>query len=112
MHVPKSIPFDYQGDEMQTVYLIVALQASEGRIEELHDTLRTLREASLEEPGCLDYRIAQGNHSANRFFLLEHWADAEALLRHEHTQHFLDGAARVRACCESVDLQPIVWLLE
>ncbi|MCX7070104.1 MAG: putative quinol monooxygenase [Gammaproteobacteria bacterium] len=111
MHAPKPIPFDYKEDDMPVVDLIVALQASEGRIEELHDTLQTLREASLQEPGCLDYRIAQGSHSANRFFLLERWADADALFRHEHTQHFLDGVERVRACCESMDLQPIAWLL-
>ncbi|MDT3720673.1 putative quinol monooxygenase [Pseudomonas oryzihabitans] len=97
---------------MPAIDLIVALQASEGRIEELRETLQALREASLQEPGCLDYRIAQGSVSANRFFLLERWVDAEALFLHEHTPHFLDGAARVRACCESVDLQPIGWLLE
>lgn len=97
---------------MQAVDLIISLQASEGRIEELRDVLLALRDASIQEPGCLHYRIAQGSLSANRFLLLERWADAEALLRHEHTPQFLDGVARVRACCESVDLQPISWLLE
>ncbi|MGN3936308.1 putative quinol monooxygenase [Xanthomonas citri pv. mangiferaeindicae] len=106
------MPFNAKEDDMPAVDLIVALQASERRIEELRETLQALREASLQEPGCLDYRIAQGSRSADRFFLLERWADADALFRHEHTQHFLDGVARVRSCCESVDLQPIAWLLE
>ncbi|WP_164978537.1 putative quinol monooxygenase [Pseudoxanthomonas composti] len=97
---------------MLAVNLIVMLQASEGRTKELHDSLRTLREASLLEPGCLDYRIAQGRRSPHRFFLLERWADAQALSRHERTQHFLDGVARVQACCDCVDVQPILWLLE
>lgn len=97
---------------MPAVDLIVSLQASDGRIEELRDVLFALRDASLQEPGCLDYRVAQGSTSANRFYLLERWADAEAVYRHEHTPHFLDGVSRVRACCNSVDLQPIGWLLE
>jgi len=97
---------------MSIVDLVVALQASEARIEELRDTLKALREATLQESGCPDYRIAQGSLSANRFFLLERWADAEALFRHEHTLHFLDGVAHVRACCEYVYLQPTGWLLE
>ncbi|MEN5267244.1 putative quinol monooxygenase [Stenotrophomonas sp. TWI587] len=94
---------------MPAVDLIVTLQASEGRIEALRDVLRTLRDASLQEAGCLGYRIAQGSLSANRFFLLERWADAEALFRHEHTPNFLEGVARVQACCESVEIQPVAW---
>lgn len=97
---------------MSAVDLIVVLQASEGRSEQLRDTLQALREASLQEPGCLDYRIAQGRLSANHFFLLERWTDAEALFQHEHTPHFLEGVAHVQACCEFVKLQPISWLLE
>lgn len=108
----RSMPLDSKEEDMSIVDLVVALQASEGRSEELRDTLKALREATLQEPGCLDYRIAQGSLSANRFFLLERWVDAEALFRHEDTPHFLDSVARVRACCEYVDLQPIGWLLE
>ncbi|CUI37324.1 putative quinol monooxygenase [Achromobacter xylosoxidans] len=97
---------------MPAVDLIVSLQASEGRIEEVRDVLFALRDASVRESGCLDYRIAQGSASTNRFFLLERRADAKVLSRHEHTPHFLDGVARVRACCECIDPQPIGWLLE
>lgn len=97
---------------MSAVDLIVTLQASEGRIEELRDVLFALRDASLQESGCMEYRIAQGQPSANRFFLLERWTDADALFQHEHTSHFLEGVARVQACCESVELLPISWLLE
>ncbi|EMY8117007.1 MULTISPECIES: putative quinol monooxygenase [Pseudomonas] len=97
---------------MSAVDLIVVLQASEGRSEQLRDTLEALREASLQEPGCLDYRIAQGHLSANHFFLLERWTDAEALFQHEHTPHFLEGVARVQACCKSIDIQPVTWLPE
>lgn len=97
---------------MPAVDIIVTLQASEGHAEELRDVLIALRDASLQESGCLGYRVAQGEPSNHRFFLLERWADAEALFQHEHTPHFLKGVAHVQACCESVNLQPISWLLE
>lgn len=97
---------------MPVVDLIVTLQALEGHAEELRGVLIALRDASLQEPGCLGYRVAQGERSNHRFFLLERWADAEALFLHEHTPHFLKGVARIQACCDPVDLQPISWLLE
>ena len=97
---------------MPTVNLIVTLQASEGRTEELRDVLLALRDASLQEPGCLGYRIAQVEPSTSRFFLLEHWSDLTALSQHEHTQHFMEGVVRVQACCELVDIQHLAWLPE
>lgn len=95
---------------MPTIDLIVTLQALDGRTEELRDVLLALRDTSLQEPGCLAYRVAQGEPSTHRFFLRECWADAAALSRHEHTPHFLEGVARVQACCASIDIQPVSWL--
>ncbi|HHF0237346.1 TPA: putative quinol monooxygenase [Pseudomonas aeruginosa] len=92
---------------MPVVELIIALTASEGRMEELRDALQILRKAGIQDPGCLDYRIAQGSLLENRFFLLGRWTDEGALFRYEHTQDFLEGVARVRTCCEFVDFQPI-----
>jgi len=97
---------------MPEVDLIVMLQASEGRSEELLEVLQALRDSSLREAGCLGYRIAQGKPSTHRFFLLERWADATALFQHERAPHFLDGVARVQACCQSIDIQPVDWLPE
>ena len=110
MYAYETMPLNSNEDDMPVVELIIALKASSDRIEEMRDELQALREAAIQDPGCLDYRIARGSLSENRFFLLERWVDAEALFRHEHTPYFLDGVARVRACCESVDFQPITWL--
>ncbi|WP_437611854.1 putative quinol monooxygenase [Erwinia sp. V71] len=97
---------------MPAVELIVTLQASEGRAEEVRNVLLTLRDASLQEPGCFGYRIAQGEPSTHRFFLLERWSDPTALFQHEHTSHFLEGVARLQTCCESISVQPVAWLPE
>ncbi|WP_440976087.1 putative quinol monooxygenase [Pseudoxanthomonas winnipegensis] len=97
---------------MARIDLIVTLQAAKGREEELRKVLSTLRAASLLEAGCLDYRVARAPQKAGRFFLLECWADAAALARHEHAPHFLDGVRRVQACCESVEQQTVEWILE
>jgi len=41
--------------------LRVILRPHEGRSEELNQVLEQLRDASLAEPGCLHYRIAQSS---------------------------------------------------
>ncbi|TAA23810.1 putative quinol monooxygenase [Pseudoxanthomonas winnipegensis] len=97
---------------MAQIDLIVTLQAAKGREEALHQVLSALRAASLHEPGCLEYRVARAPQKAGRFFLLERWADAAALARHEHASHFLDGVRRVQACCKSVEQQAVEWMLE
>lgn len=97
---------------MEAVDVIVTLQVSEGRTEELRNVLLALRDASLKEPGCLGYRIAQGEPSSHLFYLLERWSDPAALFQHEHTPHFLEGVARVQACCESIAIQSVAWLPE
>ncbi|EPJ4511411.1 putative quinol monooxygenase [Enterobacter hormaechei] len=97
---------------MSPVELLVSMRAHEKRIEELRDVLMFLRNNSLTEPGCLEYRLAQGQASVNRFFLVERWADNDSLSRHETTPHYLEGVARVQACCESVELQRISWFQE
>ncbi|WJI14229.1 antibiotic biosynthesis monooxygenase [Pseudoxanthomonas winnipegensis] len=97
---------------MARIDLIVTLQAAKGREEELRKVLCTLRAASRLELGCLDYRVARAPQKAGRFFLLERWADAAALARHEQAPHFLDGVRRVQACCESVEQEAVEWMLE
>ncbi|MFT4181075.1 MAG: antibiotic biosynthesis monooxygenase [Rhizobium sp.] len=72
---------------MPPVELIVTLQARIPHDQELREILSQLRTASLQEQGCLDYRMAQGQSSVGRFFLLECWVDTEALARHGQTPH-------------------------
>ncbi len=48
---------------MPAVDLIVMLQASKGHAEKLRDMLVALRDANLQEPDCLAYRVAQGEPS-------------------------------------------------
>lgn len=71
MYAYETMPLNSNEDDMPVVELIIALKASSDRIEEMRDVLQALREAAIQDPGCLDYRIARGSLSENRFFLLE-----------------------------------------
>ncbi|MFQ8213612.1 putative quinol monooxygenase [Klebsiella pneumoniae] len=92
------------------VDLLVTLQPRMDRVSELHESLLQLREASLAEPGCLYYRLARAQPPSQVFYLLERWADVQALETHEGTLHFVEGVEQVQACCLSVEIQKLVWL--
>lgn len=68
------------------VDLLVILRPHEGRTEELYKVLGQLREASVNELGCVHYRIAQSSSQAPTVFLQERWVDAYALRLHEATR--------------------------
>jgi len=47
-----------------------------------------LLEASTKEPGCIKYQMTTEKEAPSNFVLIEEWADAEALKRHETLEHF------------------------
>lgn len=63
------------------------ITAAGHRLKELRDVFLALCDGSIWEK----YRVAQSQLSTNRFFLLAHSADAEALPRYGDAPHFLDG---------------------
>ncbi len=94
------------------VDVIVMLRARAGCAGDLCEILRTLQKSSLQESGCLGYRIARGEVMPDTFYLLERWVNAEALEYHEQTAHYRDGVARVGACCEFVNVQKVEWICD
>jgi len=48
----------------------------------------TLRERSLEEPGCLGYEVLRSVAAPDAIVLLERYSDAAALERHRSSQHY------------------------
>jgi quinol monooxygenase YgiN len=60
--------------------------------------LRSLRDASRTEPGCVTFDVARGVDDPNVFFLYEIWRDQAALDAHYQTPHFQTyGVNGVRA---------------
>ena len=46
-----------------------------------------VRQATLAEPGCIDYDIHLGRHAAGTALLFERWSTAEALQAHLAAPH-------------------------
>jgi quinol monooxygenase YgiN len=58
------------------------------KAEEAARTLRSLRDASRAEPGCITFDVSRGIEDANAFVLYEEWRDQDALDVHYKTDHF------------------------
>ncbi len=61
--------------------------------EHLDDAMmafRTLASSSRRDPGNLRYDIYRGIDDDREFYVVEHWASAEALAGHERTEAFIN----------------------
>ena len=68
-----------------------------GRVDELRERLRAVVAKTVEEPGCLEFRVFERTDRPGHFVLWERFADAAALESHmaaEWTrEYFASGAA-------------------
>jgi quinol monooxygenase YgiN len=58
------------------------------KAEEAARTLRSLRDASRAEPGCVTFDVSRGIEDSGAFVLYEEWRDQAALDEHYQTAHF------------------------
>lgn len=63
--------------------------------DEALDHIRSLVDASNEEPGIIDYRAAVDVHDENTVRFLEHYEDAAAFETHLETDHYQEFEARL-----------------
>jgi quinol monooxygenase YgiN len=70
------------------VVLIVKWVASDGAHEDIADVLRTMREKTLTEPGCLSYEVYQSSDDPHEFMLVERYRDDAAIAEHSQTDYF------------------------
>ncbi len=68
--------------------LAVTWTAKPGNEEQVHEILRTLREASNQEPGVLTYEAHVDPENPRQFFIYEVYRDASGLEAHQDTPHF------------------------
>jgi quinol monooxygenase YgiN len=72
------------------------------KAEEAQTLLRSLRDASRAEPGCITFDVARSVDDPNAFVLFEEWSDQAALDVHYATDHFTRfGANGIRALATS-----------
>ncbi len=72
------------------ILLYVVFTLKEESREEALAAMRTVREATLQEKGCLVYRFATSFESPNVIDLFEEWESQEALDAHKVSQHLAD----------------------
>jgi quinol monooxygenase YgiN len=58
------------------------------KVAEAIGVLRSLRDASRSEPGCVCFDVSQSVDDAGTFVLYEEWRDQDALDVHYKTDHF------------------------
>jgi len=59
------------------------------KVDEFKQRIRANHEASIEEPGCLRFDVAQSREDAGEFLLWECYVDEEAAAFHKTTPHYL-----------------------
>ena len=68
--------------------LAVTWTAKEGHEGEIHEILRSLGDASRQEPGVITYTTHVDPHNPREFFIYEKYHDASGLEAHQETAHF------------------------
>jgi quinol monooxygenase YgiN len=58
------------------------------KVEEAIRALRSLREASRTEAGCITFDVSRSVDDSGAFVLYEEWRDQAALDEHYQTDHF------------------------
>ena len=58
-------------------------------VDEFKERIRANHEASILEPGCLRFDVAQSADDPTEFLLWEVYVDAEAAAFHKSTPHYL-----------------------
>ncbi|MEU3221831.1 putative quinol monooxygenase [Streptomyces sp. NPDC006976] len=72
------------------VTVVARWVAGEGHGDTIEKLLADIRERSLAEPGCLAYSGYRAAGSDLEFVLIEEYADAGALERHQASDHYRD----------------------
>ena len=65
-----------------SIRLIITSTAQPGKGNELAAHYRERCLPVLQEPGCLQYEAFQSKLDPDRFVMIEHWTDKEALAAH------------------------------
>jgi quinol monooxygenase YgiN len=74
---------------MSTITVVAKIVAKEENRAFVKEELLKLVTGSRTEAGCVNYNCLQDNEDANTFIMYENWKDAEALMLHSETPHYV-----------------------
>ena len=81
----------------EPVVVLAHWQASESTVDTVIELVKSVRQLSLGEPGCLGYEIFQGIEDRTALTLIERYRDTEALNDHLNSSHYQElVAGRIR----------------
>jgi quinol monooxygenase YgiN len=83
---------------------------AEGKREEFVAHMKTMQEASRQEPGCIDYGFFAAIEDPDQFVAVELWESKEALETHfgaPSVANFGDGLAGLVAGTPSIELHHV-----
>ncbi|MDT3396900.1 putative quinol monooxygenase [Streptomyces sp. B1866] len=75
-----------------TLTVVAECLASPGQEDRLRTALEALIEPTLDEPGCLSYRLYSDPNDPGRMAIVEEWTGPQALAEHFETAHFQHAA--------------------
>ena len=70
------------------IHVFAKWRVKEGQLDTVLTLLPELAKKSIEEEGCLFYKIHQSNTDINTLVLFEGYKDESALAAHRNTEHF------------------------
>jgi quinol monooxygenase YgiN len=88
------------------VYLIVKFQGKPGQQEALQSALADLQAGSVQEAGCIEYRVFKGE-APDVWHLTERWKDEAALALHQQEPHFIEGVAKLAELTEHSSVEKV-----
>jgi quinol monooxygenase YgiN len=80
------------------IAVVARFIVAEGKVDKFLDGMQELAEkVRAEEKGCLQYELYRARE-AERFIMIERYADKAALELHGKTSHFGEAMTRLRDC--------------
>ncbi|MFY9666000.1 MAG: putative quinol monooxygenase [Candidatus Cybelea sp.] len=71
------------------VFHVAIFRFEKEHVDDAITAFRTLASSSRRDPGNLRYDVYRGIGDDQEFYVVEHWATAEALAAHERTEAFI-----------------------
>ena len=71
----------------EVLTLVAQIRAARGSEDVVQEALEALVPPTLEEEGCIDYRLHVVNDDPGLFYFVENWRSTEHLARHLESPH-------------------------
>ena len=91
---------------MTDVLTVVAwIRAAPGAEDAVRDALAAIVPPTLEEEGCIEYKLHVVDDDPGLFYFVEQWRSGEDLDIHLESAHVRDAIARVEDRIEGIDIK-------